>query len=401
MAAKQTPGQPSAPNAAAKALHAQFSELKEIITEIPLHVLTDRARKELGLETPAEVLDVHVKKLIHDLSTLARIGDQFAVESLRNIGLMIVNELDVLAGSPDEVSQETDLDQDWTDEDAAESYPTRFAKAVEALSRNSGPSVRTIEEELGSRTNSFLPVRSEAIAQNPMLSVVEIEKEEALSGRAIRDSPPRLVVESIVQLLVSRRLLRVARVHARELAGGSVYWPIRVAAFSDSRQKHIDAQLTRMGVGSRLPFRLAPIGKPRFLPGKPSSFALGVCLELESERLKGLRISTSHREELERQERLYLENPKSHELNGRWAPWLRKAALLPEFSSVAEVQELWIEAGLAWAEHHCGGEWDSIEWHSCIERRKFSENTSRLIPTKDVVEWALRKGIQTITKLCQ
>lgn len=401
MAAKQTPGQPSEPNAAAKALHDQFSKLKEVIAEIPLHVLTDRARKEMGLETPAEELDIRAQEIIGDLSTLARIGDQFAIKSLLKIGLIIANELEFLAGSSSDSSPEDDAEKDWRDEETAESHPVRFADAVVAMAQNSMVNIRVIEKSVENLGQSFLPVSSEAISANPSLSVVEIERDEVQSGRCVKDAPTRLVVESIVSMLVSRHLLKVAKAKAREIASSSRSWPINLSAFSDYRRKNVETILKKMELGYALPFRLNPIVKPRFEAGSPSEFALDVCLTLEDERQKGMKISASHRKELEKEECLYKKDPNAPALRNRWAPWLRKAVLLPAFSSDPEVRKLWIAAGMAWADNYCAGNWDEAVWPSSVEERKFNEKEQRHRATKPLVEIALRRGMEALEKLSQ
>ena len=458
-----------------------LSQIREAVAKLPLAASVDSVKFPGGPQLKDEdEMGVQARHLIKCLAVLARLGRTGAVRALRDIGNLAAEELDELMASASAIAGErassrtgvtppwpapgyehpvlefrTGLDPirailqteeetianlspaaiyTWVAESGLVSRERWVVNALEAL----GFSAETMEShtaETGPASVDYMyPItilkrHCEAISSDASLSGEQ--KRKALAENAMHTAV-RMIIESQLSALAEG----TASETIRDVASQSWKWPVSALAFVDAIQM-MNAGVTALGLGTRLPFRLNRCGAAKtgvkrhendlgggrnrsFKPGSPAAFALEYCLALNDSRQANLGASDLEKADwaaaVERIERGIRErtlcNPRTdgdpedpgdgHFLSYYWH---LKAALLPEFPAAASdassgpdsAINAWVDAAVARARLICRNDWDNYKgWPTCVANRVCYDPNSKMRSAKDAVREKLAEGMDKL-----
>jgi len=222
------------------------------------------------------------------------------------------------------------------------------------------------------------------------------------------ESSPKILVEQIIQCLVSIRIAHVSRRVIRRVAGFSGAWPIQVSAVADKRKDSTENYVSSLKLANKLPIRVLPKpgsgGSRNMKPGSETSFALEVLEWLCIEREVYFSVSQLYELGIPQESEEAKRQVKNCEdiLDSRM--WLSgkvqiRMDKLPEFSSDEESQTKWLEAAMAFAEAECESDWENYSWPQCINKRIKQCVKKGISPDAEkTVKEALAYGLKNLTK---
>ncbi len=297
-------------------------------------------------------LSAAVTRRLNVLLTLCKMGDQQAVIELYNAGVWITRQLQLLVLPPP--GGEFQNPEDLGSEEVRGDWNEVFAGCVFRLSSCGLSDLKKYEKSLGKQAAHYLRVASEDLAQDPSLDTSGEEHAIfILKARGEECESPRLVAESIVQMLIAIRCTAEARRNLLEVSRSTLRWPLLVDAFSERREKRIQHKLGPLELGEATPVRLHPLTtakKPRGLSKDDrAGFAFEVFIRLENER----RTEQSHSGCEE----------KSREVK----KWILLARKLPDLSADSLIH--WVEAGMQLLSALSNDDVEDYPWPEFVKSR--------------------------------
>lgn len=347
---------------------------------------------------------------IDDLVTMASLGDIQSVHHLAVLGCKIARALSGLIGNPKE-SHELAIPQI--------SQPPETSSEICNYGNASKSSNFTEDITLAfSMPDWKLNEAAAEACENYPIELFHINIQDYISifnstqltpqnhDNTTEDFQTQRPIERIFQSWINQRINRVSKNTARHAAAESWGWPIEASAMADDRSKTINKYITDIALGSAIPAMLdSRDGQGTGKAGSKRDFSISIFEKLNGERTK--KRSQSHLQEFRHAEQnskseANSETSNDDELHSIWKIkniWIRKAALLPEFTKEAASQEKWHEAAMAFAESICGGDFDNFEWPSCVKNRQGVNNPKAQYRTaKSSVSEILRIGLKALVK---